>query len=175
MNVLRSWWHLPKRPLNFRWDLLVQRSYKYWISSTVLETLVHLLAKTTWLAIFGISSHSWERQTPVLVPPGSTRTQGISQRLLIAVWWFQRPFAATTLPCRGIISTGQKWGFRVSWESWGIPEKWLVFVGENPTKIWMRTGGSPILGHLHLCWYWRWTIIGFTTLANNPLIESRPN
>ena len=33
----------------------------------------------------------------------------------------------------------------------GVPqERWMVVVRENPTKIRMMTGGSPILGHLQM-------------------------
>ena len=33
---------------------------------------------------------------------------------------------------------------------WMYPNAWMVFVRENPTKLWKMTGGSPILGSLHM-------------------------
>ena len=30
------------------------------------------------------------------------------------------------------------------------PNGWMVYFMENPIYKWMRTGGSPILGHLHV-------------------------
>ena len=33
----------------------------------------------------------------------------------------------------------------VSMSSWGVPQvRWLLYFRENPTKIWMMSGGSPI-------------------------------
>ena len=32
----------------------------------------------------------------------------------------------------------------------GIPNSWLVFVGESPIKIRMMTGGTPLYGNLHM-------------------------
>ena len=36
----------------------------------------------------------------------------------------------------------------------GIPNSGLVFVGENPTRIKMMTGGTPISGNPHIYSYW---------------------
>ena len=34
------------------------------------------------------------------------------------------------------------WGFPYS--HGGTPNSWMVYVRENPTKIWMMTGGTPM-------------------------------
>ena len=45
--------------------------------------------------------------------------------------------------------TIELWGFS---QSWGYPKqaKWMVYFMEHPKMKWMRTGGSPILGNLHM-------------------------
>ena len=42
------------------------------------------------------------------------------------------------------------------WFIWGNPPllKWMVFVGENPIKIRMMTGGTPILANPHMAIFW---------------------
>ena len=30
------------------------------------------------------------------------------------------------------------------------PARWMVYFVENPNLNWMMTGGTPILGHLHM-------------------------
>jgi hypothetical protein len=45
--------------------------------------------------------------------------------------------------------TIELWGFP---QSWGYPKraKWMVYFMVHPKMKWMRTGGSPILGNLHM-------------------------
>ena len=33
---------------------------------------------------------------------------------------------------------------------WGYPQFWMVYFMENPNLKWMMTGGTPILGNLHI-------------------------
>ena len=40
-----------------------------------------------------------------------------------------------------------------SFLEWGYPDSWMVYFRENLTKIRMMTGGSPILGNLHMAVY----------------------
>jgi hypothetical protein len=35
----------------------------------------------------------------------------------------------------------------------GDSQKWVVYFMENPKIKWMRTGGTPILGNLHIYIY----------------------
>ena len=47
------------------------------------------------------------------------------------------------------ISNFYIWGFPA--RKMGVPlDRWMVFVRENPKLKWMRTGGSPISGNLHI-------------------------
>ena len=38
-------------------------------------------------------------------------------------------------------------------EDGGTPNSWMVFLRENPTKIWMMTGGSPVVQETPICNY----------------------
>jgi hypothetical protein len=35
----------------------------------------------------------------------------------------------------------------------GDTQKWVVYFMENPKRKWLRTGGTPILGNLHIYIY----------------------
>ena len=38
----------------------------------------------------------------------------------------------------------------MGFHKWWYPSSWLVYFRENPKIKWMRTGGTPILGNLHI-------------------------